>query len=83
MVYLRRERILVGFYNKLKSKKYRPFKIMKRISDNAYVVDLSSNMAMSKIFNMADLFEHHPTKTLSRYNSRMSSLKERGTDVGD
>ena len=49
-MYLKRERISARACNKLKSKKYGPFKIVKKISDNTYVVDLSSDMAMSKTF---------------------------------
>jgi len=41
-------------------------------------------MAMSKIFNVADLHEYYPTKKLyPDDNSRMSSFEEGGTDVGD
>ena len=40
MKYLRRERISARAY-KLKQKKYGQFKIVKKISDNAYAVDLS------------------------------------------
>ena len=84
MVYLKKERIPVGSYNKLKSKKYGLFKIVKKISDNAYIVDLSSDMTMSKTFNVVDLSEYHSTKRLYHdYNSRTSSFEEGGTDEGD
>ena len=66
----------------MKPRKYGSFKIIWKINVNAYVVNLSSDMAMSKTFNVPDLHEYYPTEQLyPNNNSRTSSLK-RGTNVG-
>ena len=84
IVYLKRERILVGSYNKLKLKKYSSFKIANKISDNTYVVNLINHMTMLKAFNLADLYVYQPMEQLyPDDNSRTSSFEEGGTDVGD
>ncbi|XP_026442931.1 uncharacterized protein LOC113342684 [Papaver somniferum] len=59
MIHLRKERFRTGTYNKTMMKKYRPFKNLKKISDNAYVVDLPANWNISNIFNVQEIFTFH------------------------
>ena len=59
MVHLRKERFLVGTYNKLKMKKFGLCKIVKKDdSRNAYEVELAIKLNISLVFNISDLIEY-------------------------
>ncbi|GJS34701.1 hypothetical protein Tco_0533083 [Tanacetum coccineum] len=80
MVFLHKECFPVRTYSKLQPKKYGPYKILRKINDNAYVVDLLNTMSISKTFNVLDIYEFHSEDVNEDKHSRTSSFKERGND---
>ena len=80
MVYLRKGRLPVGTSEKMKNKKYGPYEIIKKINDNAYVVDLPDNLVISSTFNVANIFEYFSSED-SGSNLRKSYFQEGETDV--
>ncbi|PKU64652.1 RNA-directed DNA polymerase [Dendrobium catenatum] len=63
MVRLRKERFQPGTYSKLSPKKIGPVPILRRINDNAYIVDLPPTYLTPSTFNVSDIFEYKPPDT--------------------
>ncbi|PKU80839.1 hypothetical protein MA16_Dca009250 [Dendrobium catenatum] len=56
---LRKERFPPGAFGKLKPKADGPFRIVKKISDNAYQIELPGDYNVSATFNVADLSPYY------------------------
>ena len=58
MIKLRPERFPPGTIKKLHSQSVGPYKIIKKIGPNAYVLELPSDLDISPTFNIFDLTEY-------------------------
>ena len=58
MIRLRPERFLSGSLKKLHARGAGPFKVIKRVGSNAYVLELPPELGISSTFNISDLTEY-------------------------
>ena len=56
MEYIKKERFRKGTYNKLKHKMIWRCKILRKFSTNAYEIELPSNLQISLIFNVSNIY---------------------------
>ncbi|PKU83878.1 RNA-directed DNA polymerase [Dendrobium catenatum] len=81
MLRYRKDRFPAGPCPKLNPKKFGPFPILRKINDNAYVIDLPPHITTSSTFNVADIYPYHPPDeaitTIS--SSPMKTFEEGGT----
>ena len=90
MVWIRPKQYPRGVYKKLHSKNDDAYKILKKISSNAYVLGLPENMGISNIFNIENLTPDSDPKATTSINDPNAHLppapwllKEKIEDVVD
>ncbi|KAJ4722861.1 RNA-directed DNA polymerase [Melia azedarach] len=77
MAYLRKNRF-PGIRSKLQNRKYGPFRVARKINDNAYVLQLPNEWNISNTFNVANLYEYYEDEVLYPENLRTSSFLSGG-----
>ncbi|GJU59574.1 putative nucleotidyltransferase, ribonuclease H [Tanacetum coccineum] len=80
-IHLRKGRFPPGKYAKLKSRADGPFKVLKRIGDNAYKIELPESYEVSNIFNVTDLSPYYQDSESRDSRTSLLEQGERDTDA--
>jgi hypothetical protein len=68
LAHLRKERFPRGTYNKLKTNKIGPCKILRKFDANTYEIELQDDVGISPIFNVSDLYPYRKDETKGSKN---------------
>ena len=63
LAHMRRERFPKRTYNKLKMKKIGPCRVLKKLGENAYEIELPDEIGISLTFNVSDLYPYKVEET--------------------
>nr|GEU35783.1 retrotransposon protein, putative, Ty1-copia subclass [Tanacetum cinerariifolium] len=80
-IHLRKERFSGGHFGNLRPRADGPFKVLKRINDNAYKIELPRHYNVSATFNVGNLTPYVPTDNDVVTDSRSSPFYVREDDA--
>ena len=86
MIRLRPECFPKGGYQKLHSRKAGPYKVLKRLGNNAYLLELPKELNISPIFNVEDPNKHYGTdedKNPRQPTHRLPKVQHAREDIED